>query len=71
MNVARNTTHGLRHDRISLTDERGKLAISLLTCRNEIYIDVTLNGQRHEGYVSARRLAEILTATSSKQGEIK
>lgn len=60
MKVARNTTHNLRHDWLKLSDERGAIEISLSTHRNEIMVSVSVDGKESEGWVSARRLAELL-----------
>lgn len=51
-----------RHDWLSLEAERGTVQVSLLAHRNEIIVDVTIDGQRHEAWVSPRELASFLRA---------
>lgn len=60
MKVARNTTHNLRHDWLSYEAESGKLEVSLLALRNEICVDVTIDGKRYTDYFSPRQLAAVL-----------
>ena len=60
MKVARNTTHGLRHDCLKVSDEKGSVEIRLTAYRNEIQIYVRIDGQEFEADQSVRRLAEVL-----------
>lgn len=60
MKVARNTTHNLRHDWLRLEAESGKVQMSLLAHRNEIHVDVTLDGKTAVDYLTPRQLAAIL-----------
>lgn len=60
MRVHRNTTHGLRHDWLRLEDKSGAVQISLLAHRNEIHLDVTVNGKTAFDYVTPSQLAEAL-----------
>lgn len=60
MKVARNTTHGLRHDWLRLEAERGKVQISLLACRTEICVDISVDGKTAVDYLTPRQLAAIL-----------
>ena len=42
------------------SDEQGKVGVSLLAHRNEIILDVTLDGERHEVWLTLREVAEAL-----------
>ena len=62
MKVARNNSHGLRHNWLNITANKGVASVSLLACRTEIYVDVTIGGERHETYWTPEKLAEVLAA---------
>jgi len=60
MRVARNTTHGLRHDWLSVAANKNVAEVSLLALRSEICVDVTIGGQRFEAYWVPEKLAAVL-----------
>lgn len=60
MKVAKNTAHNLRHDWINVSDEQGKVGLSILALRSELCVDVELNGSRFEHYFKPREVAEWL-----------
>lgn len=60
MKVARNTTHNLRHDWLSVAANRRVAEVSLLALRTEICVDVTINGKREEAYWAPEKLAAVL-----------
>jgi hypothetical protein len=60
MKVARNTTHGLRHDRIKYTSESGAISLSISANRNGLDIEVTVDGITDIDTVSPRWLAAVL-----------
>lgn len=67
MKVARNYSHNLRHDWLSISDERGKVVVSIMANRSELYVDVTIDGNREDDYLKPRELAEILATALAKR----
>jgi len=64
MKVARNTSHPLRHDWLNATDEKGRVQVSLLAHRNEVHVNVTLDGKEYYDYLTLREVAELLMSKS-------
>lgn len=60
MKVARNTSHGLRHDWLCFNAEGSKIHVSLMAHRNEIEVDVTIDGKTASARFSPRQLAALL-----------
>lgn len=67
MKVSRNTTHGLRHDWLKYTDK--SVSVSLMAHRNEIVVEVTVDGQTATDYFTPRQLAAILLAEATDSHE--
>lgn len=63
MKVARNTSHNLRHDWLRFTDKN--VSVSLLACRHEIHVEVTIGGKTTIDYLTPLQLANaIMVATT-------
>ena len=45
---------------LNVDDEGGKIRVSLLAHRNEICVDVTIDGMESSDYMTARKVAELL-----------
>lgn len=58
MKVAKNTAHNLRHDWLRYSDKN--VSVSLLAHRNEIHVEVTIDGQTAVDYFTPRQLATII-----------
>ena len=67
MKVARNTTHGLRHDCLAFTDQ--DIDVSMRTHHNEIWIAVELDGKTTLDYWTPRQLAAVLMNASTDPHE--
>ena len=66
MKVARNSTHGLRHD--ALVASEGESFVSLSTHRNQIHVVVDQNGRRQEFSCSLGALAAALRLVQPREG---
>jgi len=58
--VRHGVTHGLRHDWLNVTANRNAASVSLLACRTEICVDVTIGVKRLTDYWTPEKLAAVL-----------
>lgn len=69
MKVARNTTHNLRHDWLRFTDKG--VNVSLLAHRQEIHVEVTVDGVTSVDYFTPRQLATIILREALQRPDAK
>lgn len=69
MKVARNTTHNLRHDWLMFLAEKDTISVSLLAFRNEIAVEVQIDGVKAVDYFSPRQLAQAILSASTDPHE--